>query len=215
MSKRVWIEIGLLIGLIALLVGFAVYAVNINTTYLSKDFVSDDESPLKISLEDKEIKQVAEAKAENSKESLEALVDRLAKPYGLAKSIKAIILKESAGGIYKVNINDKPFGSCGVTHINLKTYLARHNIKATSFNINKACMDLINNDELAIANAIEELLYWQEQFCNNKQCTKKQWTYIYSAYNAGWNYKSKQGLKYAEAIKEYVRLNNFVSLNNI
>lgn len=131
---------------------------------------------------------------------LEILIDKLAKPFDLAKSIKAIAKVESDFGKYKINIMDKPYGSCGLTHINLKTYMDRHKIKKTNFNINKACSDLVNNDELAIANAIEELLYWKEQICKGKTCTKMQWMYVYSAYNAGWNYRGKAGLAYANKI---------------
>lgn len=138
-------------------------------------------------------------------ESIEHKIDRLTKNISsLNNIIKAIAKVESNFGEYKVNIFDRPFGSCGLTHINLKTYMSRHNIKETKFNINKACSDLIKNDELSIANSIEEVLYWKQQICNN-ECSKADMLYVYSAYNAGWNYKSRDGLEYAKKIDYLVK----------
>lgn len=137
-------------------------------------------------------------------ESIEHKIDKLSSPFGLSNIIKAIAKAESDMGRYKINLMDKPYGSCGLTHINLKTFMDRHKIKPTNFNINKACMDLINNNELAISNTIEELVYWQEQICNSK-CSKADMLYVYSAYNSGWNYKGKAGLEYAKKIDYLVK----------
>lgn len=123
---------------------------------------------------------------------IDKIVKKLAKPFDLEKTIRTIIKIESDDGKYLVNLNDP---SCGITHININTYLKRHNIKDTSFNQNKACQDLINNPVLAIANAIEELLFWKEYHCK-KVCTKEQYRNVVKSYNTGFNYKSKKAQEY-------------------
>lgn len=123
---------------------------------------------------------------------IDKIVKKLAKPFDLEKTIRTIIKIESDDGKYLVNLNDP---SCGITHININTYLKRHNIKNTSFNQNKACQDLINNPILAIANAIEELLFWKEYHCKNI-CTKEQYRNVIKSYNAGFNYRTKKAQEY-------------------
>lgn len=123
---------------------------------------------------------------------IDKIVKKLAKPFDLEKTIRTIIKIESDDGKYLVNLNDP---SCGITHININTYLKRHNIKNTSFNKNKSCQDLINNPRLAIANAIEELLFWKEYHCKNI-CTKEQYRNVIKSYNTGFNYKSKKAQEY-------------------
>lgn len=124
--------------------------------------------------------------------NIDKMVKKLAKPFDLERTIRTIIKIESDDGKYLVNLNDP---SCGITHININTYLKRHNIKNTSFNKNKSCQDLINNPRLAIANAIEELLFWKEYHCKNI-CTKEQYRNVIKSYNTGFNYKSKKALEY-------------------
>ena len=136
---------------------------------------------------------------------IDKIVKKLAKPFDLEKTIRTIIKIESDDGKYLVNLNDP---SCGITHININTYLKRHNIKDTTFNQNKACQDLINNPVLAIANAIEELLFWKEYHCKNI-CTREQYRNIIKSYNAGFNYKSKKAQEYWDRFyKTYDELYN-------
>lgn len=123
---------------------------------------------------------------------IDKMVKKLAKPFDLEKTIRTIIKIESDDGKYLVNLNDP---SCGITHININTYLKRHNIKNTSFNKNKSCQDLINSPRLAIANAIEELLFWKEYHCKNI-CTREQYRNVIKSYNTGFNYKSKKAQEY-------------------
>lgn len=136
---------------------------------------------------------------------IDKIVKKLAKPFDLEKTIRTIIKIESDDGKYLVNLNDP---SCGITHININTYLKRHNIKDTTFNQNKACQDLINNPVLAIANAIEELLFWKEYHCKNI-CTKEQYRNVVKSYNTGFNYKSKKAQEYWDRFyKTYDELYN-------
>lgn len=133
---------------------------------------------------------------------IHALIKKLAIPFDLYKSVYAIAVVESEFGRYNINLKDP---SCGITHININTYMKRHNLEDTVFNRNKACQDLINSPALSVANTIEELLYWQEQHCKNNKCTQAQWLKVWASYNAGWNYDGKQGQTYARKIQELVR----------
>lgn len=123
---------------------------------------------------------------------IDTLVKKLAKPFDLERTIRTIIKIESNDGEYLVNLSDP---SCGITHININTYLRRHNILNTSFNRNKACQKLINNPKLAIANAIEELLFWKQYHCKTT-CNKEQYKNVIKSYNAGYSYTSNQAKEY-------------------
>lgn len=134
---------------------------------------------------------------------IKQLIKKLAEPYDLAETITVIARIESNFGRYVVNLAE---GSCGITQININTYIARHKITDTRFNHNKACSDLVNSYELSIANSIEELLYWKQQFCNKqtKKCTKKQFENVVRAYNGGWKgYKGKKTAEYYEKFKTF------------
>lgn len=133
---------------------------------------------------------------------IESLANSIAKEDGLHKIIRVIIRIESNDGRYPVNVVEQ---SCGLTHINLNTYLRRHNIKDSNFNRNKACSDLINNPHLAIANALEELLYWKTQHCTRNKCNKSQLDRVIKSYNAGWNYKSKKAGEYLTKFKQFYK----------
>lgn len=126
-------------------------------------------------------------------DELNALVEKIAKPYDLTKTIKTIIYIESRNGEYPVNLQDP---ACGVTHIHINTYIKRHKIKDTPFNRNKACSDLINSPEWAILNALQELIFWQNIHCKNRQCTKAQYRNMIKSYNTGWNYKGAKAREY-------------------
>lgn len=138
--------------------------------------------------------------------NIDKLVKKLAKPFDLERTIRTIIRIESDDGKYLINLQSK---DCGISHISLKTYMARHNIKDTPFNQNKACQDLINNPHLSIANSIEELLYWKEVHCKSGKCTKTEYQNVIKSYNAGWNYKSKKAQAYWDKFfKAYNELYN-------
>lgn len=121
------------------------------------------------------------------------LVDELASPYDFAETIKVLIYIESRNGLYPVNLNDP---SCGITHININTYMKRHKIKNTSFNRNKACADLIESPKWAILNALEELNFWKQIHCGKYPCTKAQYKNVVKSYNAGWNYRGAKAKEY-------------------
>ena len=131
--------------------------------------------------------------------NIDKLVNSLAKSFGLEKTIRTIIRIESNDGQYMVNLNDP---SCGISHIHLKTYLKRHNIKDTPFNRNKHCQELINNPKLAIANAIEEILFWKSVHCSKSGCDIVQYQNVVKSYNAGWNYSSKKANEYYKRFKK-------------
>lgn len=133
-----------------------------------------------------------------AEKDLHILVDKIAGHYGFANTIKAIIHIESRNGNYPVNLQDP---ACGVTHININTYMKRHKVKDTPFNRNKACSDLINSPEWAILNALQELMFWQKIHCTTGECTKGQYANMIKSYNAGWKYKSKKAQEYFNKYK--------------
>lgn len=134
---------------------------------------------------------------------LESLIDTLATPYNLNLTVKAIAWVESNMGQYNVNIGDP---SCGITHIHLKFFMKAHEIKDTSFNRNLTCQKLLDNDELAIAAAIENLLYWKSIFCKNKVCTNAQYQKVVKAYNVGFNINSAKATEYWKKVQREIKI---------
>lgn len=128
-------------------------------------------------------------------------LEKLGQPYGLSKSLVAIAKVESDFGKTKINLQDP---SCGVTMIHLKFFLKRYNIQDTSFNRNKACQQLINNDELSIAESIVILEYWKTRYCKKWGCTASEWEKVWASYNCGNNTKTAKCTAYAKKIKEAI-----------
>lgn len=123
----------------------------------------------------------------------EALISNITKETGFIETIRTLIKIESNDGLYPINLQDP---SCGLTHINLKSYMKRHEIKNTNFNRNKACADLVASPELAISNTLEELLFWKNVHCGRNKCDLKGYKNVIKSYNAGWNYKGKKAEEY-------------------
>lgn len=106
--------------------------------------------------------------------------------YGL--TLAAIIINESQGGLYRVNPESKDYG---LTHINVKTAVNRMGYNDTPFMRSVAASKLVFDDDLAIALAIEELLYWDGR-------RNGDWKLVVASYNDGgiigdngWNYYNK------------------------
>lgn len=125
------------------------------------------------------------------------------KPYDLSYTLQAIVLIESGSfeKPIKVNLQDP---SAGITHIHIKYFLKRHNIKDTPYSRNRVAQALIDNDDLAIAEAIAILEFWKDRFCTRWGCTANQWGNVFAAYNGGYNYKSKKPREYAKKIRYYI-----------
>ena len=125
------------------------------------------------------------------------------KPYDLSYTLQAIVLVESGSfeKPIKVNLQDP---SAGITHIHIKYFLKRHNIKDTPYSRNRVTQALIDNDDLAIAEAIANLEFWKDRFCTRWGCTANQWDNVWAAYNGGYNYKSKKAREYAKKIRYYI-----------
>ena len=134
----------------------------------------------------------------------EELIKRLyiaGRPYDLGKTLIAIAKAESNLGQVKINLQDP---SCGITMIHLKFFLKKYKIKDTPFKRNYACQKLVDNDDLAIAEALAILNYAKDRFCSKWGCTKEQWLKVWGYYNAGNNYNGKQGRAYALKIKNII-----------
>ena len=115
--------------------------------------------------------------------------------YGLSYSLMAIAIKESSLGKYIINVDSKDFG---LYQANIKSVIARHKLKDTSWNRNKLAMQLISDFDFATQNAIDELNFWHEKHNGN-------WKRIWASYNGGWNYNSKKARKYSNDIYKIIR----------
>lgn len=131
------------------------------------------------------------------------IVDRVVGDFDFSQTIKALIYIESRDGLYPVNLNDP---ACGVTHININTYIKRHKLKNTPFNRNKACADLIASPEWAILNAVEELTFWKQIHCKQGKCSKAQYANVIKSYNAGWNYRGAKAQEYWQEYKKTFKM---------
>lgn len=100
-----------------------------------------------------------------------------AKDAGYGLTLAAIIVTESQGGLYRVNPNSLDYG---LTHINVKTAINRLGYKDTPFMRSVAASKIVFDDDLAIAIAIEELLYWHGR-------RNGQWRQVVASYNSGNN----------------------------
>lgn len=130
---------------------------------------------------------------------IDRMISSIAKEADFEKTIRTLIRLESNDGLYPVNLQDP---SCGITHININTYMKRHSIKNTNFNRNKVCADLIASPQLAITNALEELLYWKSVHCGRGKCSKAQYANVVKSYNTGWNYKGSKANEYWTKFKK-------------
>ena len=117
------------------------------------------------------------------------------KDQGLSYSLMAIAIKESRVGKYLVNVDTKDYG---MYQANIKTVISRENAKDTSWNRNVLAMKLISDFQFATKNAIDELTYWQKVHNND-------WTKVWSSYNAGWKYNSKEAKLYSQEIASIIR----------
>lgn len=98
-----------------------------------------------------------------------------AEPHNYGLTLAAIIIRESQGGLYRVNPESKDYG---LTQINIKTAIVRMGYKDTPFMRSVAASKIVFDDDLAIALAIEELLYWHNRRNGN-------WKHVVSSYNSG------------------------------
>jgi len=119
------------------------------------------------------------------------------KKYDLSYSLAAIIWQESVGGLYPINLFDKPYGSCGRFHNNIKTVIQDHpewgfykNKKLTKYQINKICSKLILNPDFSLQSAVKILNFYRHKYHGN-------WKRIWASYNGGNN------IRYNTAAQNY------------
>jgi len=106
------------------------------------------------------------------------------KLYGYGYTLAAIAWKESLGGLVKINLFDKPYGSCGIFHNNLKTvidFMKREHktFIVNKFNLNKLCTELQDRPEYSLIEAIKVLADAKRRYKNN-------WIKIWAHYNGGY-----------------------------
>ena len=117
--------------------------------------------------------------------------------YDMGYTCVAIAWQESHLGVYLINERTQDYGLMG---INIPTYLDNHNLRRNYWYIQKLKTELVRNDDLNIAEAINNLNGWRNQFGNN-------WIEIWAHYNGGNahpNYRyAKDILNFIYAFKRY------------
>jgi hypothetical protein len=127
------------------------------------------------------------------------------KNYGYGYTLAAIAWKESLGGAVDINLFDKPWGSCGIFHNNLKTVVefirqSGQKFIVNKFNLNKLCAELQHNPEYSLIEAVKVLNDAKKRYKNN-------WLAIWAHYNGGWR---KPNYKYAKDIYYRIQALNFI-----
>lgn len=117
---------------------------------------------------------------------------QLGLPHNYGLTLASIVMKESSGGLYNINIYDPSFS---MFHISIKSASRRENV-TSSFEINKLAQKLMDDVEFAAGHAIKELNYWKEYHNND-------WMRMWASYNAGHKYWN--GAEYASEILSHVR----------
>lgn len=121
---------------------------------------------------------------------------KLGEPFDLSNSLAAIAIVESGAGKWLVNLQDP---SAGVYHININTAMKRSPNKIDSnFTRNLMAQRLIEDQKFAAGFAIAELLYWKNYHHGN-------WNKVWASYNAGFNYDSSAGKRYARKIVNTIK----------
>lgn len=99
-------------------------------------------------------------KLDNKQRELAKLIYQRGDEHSLGATLVALAWQESRLGRYPINLSD-PSGSCGIFHQVVKHYLTQHKLLDTKLNRNIACGNLIYDNDLAITQAIEVLLFWK------------------------------------------------------
>lgn len=117
-------------------------------------------------------------------------------PKDIGFTLAAIVWKESSAGLWKINISDP---SAGIAHNHLKYSLIRLGIKDTSFNRNVLAQRLVDNNQLSLSLAVEEIEYWFDRHNGNWQKTR-------ASYNQGNHWASQNGTKYSKDVLDRLRI---------
>jgi len=120
------------------------------------------------------------------------------KRFGLGESVRAIVFRESSGGI---NLENSEVMACGWAQILVRTWKKRYEEDLRGLNISdrKICDVLKSDVDLNLLAAVEELKFWQKVHGRNN------WKKIYASYYAGYNYKSKDGVEYSRKIVSHLK----------
>jgi len=125
--------------------------------------------------------------------------------YGYGYTLSAISWKESMGGYIPINLFDKPWGSCGIFHNNLKTVVNFEKLEGKTFivnhfNLNKLCASLQNDPEYSLMEAIKVL-------DDAKRRYKNDWMKIWAHYNGGFSHPN---FNYAKDIYYRIQALKFI-----
>ena len=129
----------------------------------------------------------------NKQQRINAIeIYKISKPHNLAETMISIAWQESRLGLIPINISDP---SCGVHHINLKTFLRLKGKPDNITNRNYYCNRLIQDINLSTNTAIEVFNTFKSYHNGNHSLA-------IISYNAGFNTRNMQGIEYAHSVKK-------------
>ena len=120
--------------------------------------------------------------------------------YGLKQdlqySLAAIAIKESAAGLWNVNIKGQ---AGGYYHVTVDKVIRHFGWEDNPFNRNRALQHLLDDKELAAQLAVAELNYWKGR-------RGEDWNSVWASYNVGYiGKKSSTGREYASDIAKIIK----------
>lgn len=123
--------------------------------------------------------------------------------FNLGATLVSIAWQESRLGKYPVSFSDKS-GACGVFHQVVKHYIKQHNLQDTELNRNIVCGNLIYDEDLAITQALEVLMFFKRYYISKKE--PQHYPKMIKAYNAGFNTDSYAASVYYKQVYHNVKI---------
>lgn len=123
--------------------------------------------------------------------------------FNLGATLVSIAWQESRLGKYVVSFVDKS-GACGVFHQVVKHYIKQHNLQDTELNRNIVCGNLIYDEDLAITQALEVLMFFKRYYISKKE--PQHYPKMIKAYNAGFNTDSYAASVYYKQVYHNVKI---------
>lgn len=139
----------------------------------------------------------------DAQHSVAAWAYAFGQPHGFGETMRAIAWQESSFGADQDNPKDKHGGSYGIFGNGAKV-VARRFRKEFPVGINEesrlrlVIFRLKSDREFAAKACLAELRYWYREH-------GEIWSRIWASYNAGWEWDSSDGRRYARQIKEKIK----------
>ena len=123
--------------------------------------------------------------------------------FNLGATLVSIAWQESRLGKYPVSFSDKS-GACGIFHQVVRHYIKQHNLQDTELNRNIVCGNLIYDEDLAITQALEVLMFFKRYYISKKE--PQHYPKMIKAYNAGFNVDSYAASVYYKQVYHNVKI---------